>query len=236
MFRWLVLILILTAAGCTSRIPLQLGNTRVLIVREEHGAGKSFIHLHQNETTALKAAEHIIRTEGGSLITLVHPGERTIVFKLHGKRYEFDPNRMFSDAGIKKTLKLYGAYTPAAHRVVKSFSNIVKSLLPAGPIIAVHNNKDYCIRNYLPGHSMASDAGAIFLDPHANPRNFYVLTQRKDYQDLNHYNRVLQAHNAADDGSLSIYLSSRKYINVEAGYDQLSAQISMLQRIVSPGS
>ena len=235
MLRWLLIILIFSGSGCSNRIPLQLGSTRVLIVREEHGAGKSFIHLHQNETTALKAAQHIIRKAGGSLMTIVHPGERTIVFKLHGKRYEFDPNRMFSDAGIKKTLKLYGSYTPAAHRIVKNFSDIVKSLLPDGPIIAVHNNKDYCIRDYLPGHSMARDAGAIFLDPHANPRNFYVLTQRQDYLNLNHYNRVLQAHNATDDGSLSVYLSNRKYINVEAGYDQLSAQIAMLQRI-SPAS
>ena len=221
----------LTLIGCTQRIPLQLGNTRVLIVREEHGAGKSFIHLHQNETTALTAAQHVIRTSGGSLMTLVHPGGRTIVFNINGTRYEFDPNRIFSDVGIKKTLLLYGPYSSEAHRAVKNLSDLITSLLPEGLIIAVHNNRDYSLRDYLPGHSMAGDAGALFLDPHANPRNFYLLTQPQDYIRLMHNNRVLQAHNALNDGSLSIYLSKRQYINVEAGYNQLHSQIAMLQRI-----
>ena len=226
------MLLMLTIIGCTNRIPLQLGSTRVLIVREEHGAGKSFIHLHQNETTALTAAQHVIRTSGGSLMTLVHPGERTIVFSFKGTRYEFDPNRMFSDVGIKKSLKLYGPYSLDAHRIVKHLSDTVISLLPAGPIIAVHNNRDYCMRDYLPGHAMAGDAGALFLAPHTNPRNFYVLTQRQDYIKLIHQNRVLQARDAIDDGSLSIFLAKRQYINVEAGYDQLPAQTAMLQRLV----
>jgi hypothetical protein len=39
----------------------------------------------------------------------------------------------------------------------------------------------------------------------------------------------LQAQHATDDGSLSVYLADLDYINVEAGYDQLAAQIKMLQ-------
>lgn len=42
------------------------------------------------------------------------------------------------------------------------------------------------------------------------------------------FNGVLQKASATDDGSLSVYLAKREYINVEAGYDQLKEQIHML--------
>ena len=32
-----------------------------------------------------------------------------------------------------------------------------------------------------------------------------------------------------DDGSLSVFLANRAYINVEAGYDELAMQIKMLR-------
>lgn len=229
MTKWLVFFIIF-AVGCTQRLPLYVGDTRVFIVREEHGKGKSFIHLHQNETTALAAARAVIRKEGGSLMTLVHPGARTIVFHLKGVRYEFDPNRMFSDVGIKKTLMLYGPYSVAAHREVRRLSDKVKQVLPQGKIIAVHNNREYSLTDYFPGHALAAEACALHVEKNMTPRNFYALTQRQDYLRLNHANRMLQAKNATDDGSLSVYLARRHYINVEAGYDQFFAQVRMLRR------
>lgn len=71
-------------------------------IKHTVGRGKTFIHVHHNEQTALKAAQAVVKREGGSLITLVHSGGRNIVFNLHNKRYEFDPNRIFTDNGIKK--------------------------------------------------------------------------------------------------------------------------------------
>jgi len=61
-------------------------------------------------------------------------------------------------------------------------------------------------------------------------RNFYLVTKQQDYKRLSLYefNSILQAGQATDDGSLSIYLANQNYINVEAGYDQLAAQIKML--------
>ena len=211
--------------------PVILVNTTVVIKKERHGRGKAFVHLHQNEATALKAARFVIYRQGGSLLTLIHPGERNVVFRLHKTRYEFDPNRIFTDVGIKKTLTQFGAYSREAHDEVKKLSNKIKRLLPKGKVIAVHNNESYSIKDYFPGRHLATDAKKLHVDALNHYRNFYLVTHTNDYRRLTtlNFNGVLQALDASDDGSLSIYLSSRQYINVEAGYDQLAAQIHMLQ-------
>lgn len=202
-------------------------------VRIKHiaGRGKTFIHVHHNEQTALKAAQAVIRKEGGSLITLEHSGGRNIVFHLHNKRYEFDPNRIYTDQGIKKTLSALSHYTPAAHREVKKLADKIKQLLPKGKVIAVHNNASYSLKDYLPGNSLEQDAQAIHILPRNYYRNFYLVTKIGDFLRLKSqgYNGVLQKNTATDDGSLSVYLAKNDYINVEAGYDQLIEQIKMLQ-------
>ena len=210
--------------------PIQLGNETVIIHQIDKGPGKAFIHVHQNETTALQAAKAVLASEGGSLLTLIHSGQRNIVFTLHNTRYEFDPNRIFTDLGIKKTLMQFGSYSPQAHAEVKKLADKIKQLLPNGKIIAVHNNKDYSLRDYLPGHSLAADAKALHFYDKSNYRNFYLVTKELDFlrlKELN-FNGLWQAENATDDGSLSVYLAGREYVNVEAGYDQLAAQINML--------
>ena len=57
------------------------------------------------------------------------------------------------------------------------------------------------------------------------------MTRYYDFQRLKQlrYNTILQAPAATDDGSLSVYLAHREYVNVEAGYGQLLAQIDMLK-------
>ena len=211
---------------------LKLGDETVLIKQKNYRTGKAFIHLHQNERTALKAAYAAIKTQGGSVLTLVHHGERNIVFHLNHVRYEFDPNRMFSEAGIKKTLTQYGAYSLEAHATVRRLADKIKVLIPPGKVIAVHNNQSYSLRDYYTGKPLASDVRALHVNQKHSYRNFYYVTQKRDYVRLKQlkYNSVWQALSPEDDGSLSVYLAGRQYVNVEAGHDQLAMQISMLRR------
>jgi len=215
-----------------TRKRLQLGDTQVVIETIQHGHGKAFVHVHQNETTALRAARAVIDAEGGSIVTLHHPGGRNIAFHLDKRRYEFDPNRMFTDAGIKKTLQQFGPYSAKAHGLVKQLAQRVKAELPSNQtVIAVHNNEDYSLKAYYPGAGLADEAEALHV-PHPKAyRNFYLVTKKTDYTRLKHsdFNAVLQASTPDDDGSLSVYLTSKPYVNVEAGYDQLAAQIKMLR-------
>ncbi len=232
MKKIIVFLLCIINVACVRQYPVRLGDTLVKIRYEKHGEGKSFIHVHQNETTALQAARSVIKSQGGSIITLVHPGGgRNIEFNLHHKKYEFDPNRIFTDQGIRKTLAQYSQSTPEGQRAVKRLAQKIKALLPRGKVIAVHNNETYSLHDYLPGHTLADDAKALHVDKHQYFRNFFLVTQRTDYVRLKnkHYNSIWQALGAADDGSLSIFLANGEYINVEAGYDQLQAQIKMLK-------
>jgi hypothetical protein len=229
--RWLFLIIILLASACATKHQVQVGDERVTLIREQRGKGKSFVHLHQNETTALKAARMVIKQQGGSVLTIKHSGQRNVVFHLHKKRYEFDPNRIFTSKGIKKTLEEYSEYTPEAYGQVKKLADEIKLLLPPGKIIAVHNNETYSFKDYWPGHNLEKEARLIYRNNHLYYRNFYLVTQKQDFVRLKNYrfNSVWQTLDATDDGSLSVFLGKSPYINVEAGYDQLSAQIEMLK-------
>jgi len=210
---------------------VNVGDTKIIIKQHKNGKGKDFVHLHHNEVTAYNAAKAVIESDGGSLLTLIHNGERNIVFRLNNERYEFDPNRIFTDFGIKKTLLQFGNYSPKAHAEVKKLADKIKLLLPKGKVIAVHNNKSYSLKDYLPGHELAEDATALNFNKSNHYRNFYLVTKENDFERLKslNFNSILQALNATDDGSLSVYLANNDYINVEAGFNQLAEQIKMLK-------
>ena len=227
---WLLLMLVLTQTGCAINHKVMVGDEPV-IIKQTPGKGKTYVHVHQNEQTALKAAKVAIRQQGGSLITLSHSGGgRNVVFHLNNQRYEFDPNRIYTDKGIKKTLAQYSRYTPEAHQEVKKLAHKIKQLLPEGKVVAVHNNSTYSLKDYLPGHKLASDAKALHMSPQNYFRNFYLVTQAKDYARLKMegFNGILQKKSATDDGSMSVFLAKSEYINVEAGYNQLVEQVKML--------
>lgn len=226
---WLILVLAVLQTGCAINHKVMVGDEPV-IIKHIPGKGKAYVHVHQNETTALKAAQVAIAKQGGSLLTLTHSGGRNIVFHLNNQRYEFDPNRIYTDKGIKKTLAQYSRYTPEAHTEVKKLAKKIKELIPEGKVVAVHNNSTYSLKDYLPGHKLAADAQVIHMSPNNYYRNFYLVTQFKDYLRLkmNGFNGILQRKSATDDGSMSIFLAKSQYINVEAGYNQLSEQVKML--------
>ena len=215
---------------------VNLGDTPVQIVqgtmkkKTSKPSAKTLVHLHENEITALAAARKYVHHEGGTLINLKHGGTRNIVFHLNQIRYEIDPNRIFTDRGIELTLHQFGHYSKAAHREVKSLANQIVALIPPGKVIAVHNNRDYSLQEYFPHHAMHADAKSVYYLKDSNYRNFYFVTKPNEYQRLKtlHYNVALQAATARDDGSLSYYLGKSNYINIEAGYGELKAQLGML--------
>jgi len=213
----------------TQIYPVQIGDTTLQIIKQS-GSGKTLIHLHENEKTALQAAKLYVDFKGGSLITLRHGGDRNIQFYLKGCRYEFDPNRIFTDVGIEKTLKQYGPYTQEAHAEVKKFAAKLTSLLTTDKIIAVHNNSDYSIQEYFPFRPLQNDAACINFRHNSNYRNFYFVTRNDVYCRLKKadFNVALQAKAAQDDGSLSYFLADKNYINIEAGHGEISEQLRMI--------
>ncbi len=129
-------------------------------------------------------------------------------------------------------MQQFGPYSTSAHQQVKHLAQKIKLLLPKGKVIAVHNNNAYSLHDYQSGHALANDAKLLYMDPKNFYRNFYLVTQSKEYHRLKklHFNSVLQAKNATDDGSLSVLFARSNYINVEAGYNQLAMQMKMLRQ------
>lgn len=230
-YLYFICIIFFNSSVFSQHYKVMVGDEQVTI-NYLKGYGKTFIHIHHNEHVALQAAQEVIKHQGGSLISLSHSGGRNIIFHLAHKRYEFDPNRIFTKNGIKRTLIQYGGYSYAAYQEVNKLAQQIKSLLPAGKIVAVHNNATYSFKEYLPGHSLAQDAQAFYFPLPRYYRNFYFVTKIGDFFRLKSqgFNSILQKKSVTDDGSLSVYLAHNIYINVEAGYDQLPYQVKMLQR------
>lgn len=226
-----LLILNNTSYAQSISYPVKLGESTINIKKISKGHGKNFVHVHQNENTALLAAEKYIEQYGGSIVTLEHQGTRNIIFFNNNEKYEFDPNRIYTDKGIVNTLKAHGNYSLKAHNEVKKLAKKITSLLPKTKIIAVHNNNGYSLHDYLPGHSLESDAESLNISRNCFYRNFFLVTKSDDHYRLvsKNFNSILQAKNAVDDGSLSILLSDRNYINVEAGYSHIEDQFNMLK-------
>ena len=231
-----------TKTSETEQYPFQLGNRKILISKTVYDGTQPYlmVQLHGNESTALEAALQTMDTHGGTLLRIEH-SQRNISFQLNGKRYTFDPNRMFSRRGIQASLQTYGNYSAAAINAIDAFARFFLSHIPDSSIlIALHNNSDKSFsaisyRNNKEYENVASD---LHINEVLDPDNFFLLTDRKLFghlRDMN-YNAVLQNNRKAeDDGSLSIWCGrrGRKYVNIEAQTGATAIQQTMLEELLA---
>ena len=222
------------------RMPFILGDTNVHALVYQHGRpSPTFINVHDDENTSVEAGKAVIDETSGRLIELAHSGKRHLRFQLEGEDYAVDPNRIFSDAGIRATLERQGRHSEAAHQAVKQFAAqfLQRFALEREPVIvALHNTVDgnYSIESYRPGAQHAAAAAELHISPNRNRFDFFYVTNRRffDYLKQRDFNVVFQ-NNAGvpDDGSLSVYLAMKgiPYLNVETELGQLDRQIEMVR-------
>lgn len=225
----LLLVFIMTPVFAGKEV-IQLGETSVTLYWHDSGA-PIFVHLHESETTAWQAIRQYTKQHGGSYLHLHQSGQRNICFRQRKQRYCFDPNRIFTDKGIKQTLTTYShQYDQLAHQEVTKLSNRIKHIIAGRPVIAVHNNQEYSMRDYMAKHSLAAEAQALHWHDMQQYRDFLLITQHHLWPQVkrNPHNAVLQAKSSTDDGSLSIWMANYAYINCEAGYGHLTQQLRQL--------
>ena len=210
-----------------------VGSREILVANYNIGVDLTFVNLHDDENTSIEAAVEVIDSLGGGLIQLRHTGDRNVEFRLDGRAYEFDPNRMFTDLGAKASLERFGNFSPKAHEVIRNFADRVVAGINSDVIFTLHNNSEdnYSAESYLVEYKM--DAAAVYLNPDQDPDDFYFVTERLFFDALKSrgYNVVLQNNETiTDDGSLSVLAGRRKipYINIEAQHGHLDEQIDML--------
>ena len=215
---------------------LTVGNRSIVVAKYQKGSGPTFINLHDDENTSVIAAAAVIDSLGGTLLQLRHSGKRNVEFRLDGKPFEFDPNRMFTDLGATNTLNRFGGSIRSAHTEVRQFADEVVKEVNADIIFTLHNNSEdrYSAKSYLDQYK--NDAAAVHINPNRDPDDFYFVTEPLFYDALKirGYNVVLQNNKTAtDDGSLSVLAAKRKipYINIEAQHGHLAEQIDMLLTI-----
>ena len=197
----------------------------------------SFINLHDDENTSVKAGEDFLSKYGGSLLQLQHSGKRHVTFILNGQSFSFDPNRIFTSNGLKATLKKLSVYRQDAAIEVKKFAeSILKNYVDNRKlVITLHNNTErgLSILSYKKGQHEAKNAARVFTNPQMNPHNFILTTETNFFRYLKQrkLNVVLQHHKPHDDGSLSVYAGKKKipYINIEALHGHLDEQTRMLE-------
>ena len=222
------------------RMPFIIGDTNVHVLMYQHGRpSPTFLNVHDDENTAVEAGKAVIDETCGRLIELAHSGKRHLRFQVDGENYAVDPNRIFSDAGIRATLERQGRYSSGAHWAVERFARqfLERFALTREPVIvALHNTVDgnYSIESYRPGAQHAAAAADLHINPARSRFDFFYVTDRRffDYLKQRDFNVVLQNNtNVPDDGSLSVYCATKgiPYLNVETELGQLDRQIEMVR-------
>jgi hypothetical protein len=245
----LVLGSLLLSGGCVRHTitsaahEYRLGDTLIeSVLYRAQGSDLLLFNLHENESTSVEAALHLIRRRGGQVLALHHSGEREITFLLSGHSFSFDPNRIFTDSGAAATVSPQGPSRPEAVTVVRDFAKEIVStysLDSSSAIVTLHNNTDgaYSAESYLPEGQYALDARKVFVDRSRDPDDFFFVTDASLFTRLSRsgFNVVLQNNRfVTDDGSLSVLAARRgiPYVNVEAQHGHRKAQEKMLRALL----
>ena len=195
-------------------------------------------NMHDNEYTAVNAARTVLETWGGTLLKIENRSQRVIRFSLRGRRFAFDPNRIFSRTGIEQTLRENGGFSQEALREVERFAERMLQLIPdsVSCVIALHNNTEgaYSVNSYLPGGDRRKDAAEVSAADNQDPDDIVLTTRRDIFEHVTGagYNAILQDNEKVKkDGSLSVYCGEKglPYANIETQHGRQEQYRQMLE-------
>jgi hypothetical protein len=222
-----------------STIHYKLGETTIPIRIYQYGDVKDLIciNLHDDEQSSVEAARTFLQEEGGMLIKFENRKQRNIKFRLRGKYYTFDPNRMFSKDGIEQTLTHFRRSSKDAIKEIEKFGQRVLNLIPENPscVIALHNNTPgrFGVNSYLPGADFSMNAKKVYENPKEDPDDIFFTTDSILFRRLSSekFNTIWQDNSRARrDGSLSVYCGERniRYVNCETEHGKAGQYYTML--------
>ncbi len=221
--------------------PILIGDTKIYVKTSESKSAIPirYFNMHDNENTSVDAALSILTKYGGKIIEFDAQKTREIKFNLNDNSYSIDPNRIYTESGIKYTLNYYNNFSESAFNAVNKFQNeIIQNFLSDSNqiLVALHNNTNgnYSIESYLKGEENDKDASEVKISKDWDPDDFYFVTDELIYKELIKYNVNIALQNnktVTDDGSFSVYCRNKSinYVNVEAQHHHLQEQIKMLE-------
>lgn len=226
-----------------------LGETEVRInLYENAGSNVTFFSPHHNEQIARNLAKEFVEKNGGRLIEIESfdaqgKPSRYVNFKLNGKTFTLDPNRIFTENG-----RSCDSLPAEIDLLVKDFADKLLKLIFANGneqfIVAVHNNTDVDSKDEhakqgdltalafvkTAGHgAFQSQAEGAFLSNVENDTDNFIFLSSAKYLGFfveKSFNVVVQKSAAklrstgcnVDDGSLSVFTAQNniQYICLEA--------------------
>lgn len=221
----------------------KLGDKTVPLSISRYGNSAAIvcINLHDNEFTSVQAARSVLEQKGGLLIKIENNRQRVIRFRLRGKTYGFDPNRIFSRTGIEQTLRENSTADIYAIEEIEKFAARLLSLIPdeTACVVALHNNSEsaYSVKSYLPGNDREKDAREVYANDKQDMDDIVLTTDSILYKKMADwgYNSIWQ-HNerAKKDGSLSVFYgeNNKRYVNIETQHGRLSQYIEMFGKLL----
>ena len=201
-----------------------------------------FINLHDDEITSVDAAKRVLEEYGGLLIEVQNNAQRNIRFKLGRYFYKVDPNRIFSQPGIKKSLEQLGRISPKAVDEIEKLGQRIIQLIPgeAKCIIALHNNTPdfFSVTEYAPGNKRSVDCKKVYINAEQDTDDFFLTTDNNLYEKLadKGYNTILQDNNyCTEDGSLSVYCGKKniRYVNCETEHGKAEQYYEMMKALIA---
>jgi|GEM_PF-2502488 len=221
------------------RIPI--GQSTITLVRTGQADARRVIYFspHANETTAREACFRHIRTHGGIFFALENSGRRNLRFRVAGRYYRIDPNRIFTRTGASGSLdRLNGRrwrnnQSAVLKAVLTAGRRILAHMADAEAIVAVHNNRHDTARTF--GRDPL--VSRILWPPGvADTHDFYYATREPDARFLHARGFAVvaqdprKAQGSEGDGSFGAYCGQKgiRYINVETAPGKLALQERML--------
>jgi hypothetical protein len=208
--------------------------------------GLNLVNLHDNENTAAEVAREYISQNGGRLVELRHGRGRYVIIRRGDSRAQFDPNRMFSPGGLRKSLNHFADLTEANVKIGSVFSKSVLELINVqsnGIVVAIHNNTDgkLTIDDFKPGGWYGPDTEDVHKSNRQDHDDFFFTNHQPIYEALAglNYNVALMAKSTPDRGGLGAYVQKHSgiYINLEAQHGHKKQQRKMLDdlgRLLAP--
>jgi len=202
----------------------------------------NFLVIHDNEDTGVKAAIEYIRFSGGSIVDSQYGDVRNFGFSHQNRKYQIDPNKIYSEYGIMEGLEYYGATHPEVNASLNAAAEMILEFYNGSKpeyILTLHNNTDgaFGINSYLKGYELELVADSLHINFNMDPDDLILVTDEKLFTAIKKHNVnvVLQSRDAADDGSLSLYAMQKNipYINVEVQHGHQLQNLQLIEIAVS---
>jgi hypothetical protein len=220
-----------------SAIQIALGENHCFFSsKTTESAVATLVALHGNERTCTEVFDRLPRFVHFNLLSIEQDQKRLLAYRSADTTLLFDPNRIFTDTGIKETLQFHNLGNPLVYKQeIKRFADTLLACLYANQksrqIIAIHNNSNdnFSILSY----QNSPETKDLFINAEEDVDNFVVVTAEQDFAFFkqNNLNTVLLADTLyTDDGSLSVYCLQNgiPYINIEVQHGDEQKQLQVL--------